>query len=147
MKDSTVQRFWDKVEIRGVEDCWRWRASYGSTGYGQFCINRKPIGAHRVSYELSNGPIENGLCVLHRCDNRFCVNPSHLFLGTRGDNNRDKAEKGRAPRGWDNPATKLSEAAIEYIMDMKGVCSQTSLAKLLGVSQQHVSYMQRGKKR
>ncbi len=86
--------FWDKVEI--INGCWLWMASRRSPkGYGQVVRYGKPQSAHRVSWELANGPIPKGLCVLHKCDNPPCVNPSHLFLGTPKDNADDSIRKGR----------------------------------------------------
>src|SRR5687767_4720826 len=88
------ERFWEKV--RKTDGCWLWTASRNAKGYGQIMYQRRPIHAHRVSWQLANGPIPDGLCVLHRCDNPQCVNPGHLFLGTIVDNNRDMFAKGRA---------------------------------------------------
>ena len=70
------------------------REGYGMIGIGGR-IGHKKKHAHRVAWELDHGPIPDGLCVLHKCDNPPCVNTEHLFLGTRADNNRDKTEKGR----------------------------------------------------
>ena len=75
--------------------CWNWTGWTSSAGYGMIGNNYKDRGAHRYSWELSNGPISKGLCVLHKCDNPACINPDHLFLGTKGDNNRDRVKKGR----------------------------------------------------
>lgn len=90
------QRFWKYVDK--THGCWEWSGSLDNFGYGQFSIGRSPkrrtIKAHRWSWENSNGPTV-GMCVLHRCDNRKCVNPAHLFLGTRSDNMRDMHAKGR----------------------------------------------------
>lgn len=88
-------RFWDKVAIdRG---CWLWTAGTRH-GYGAISEGGRGspmIMAHRFSWEFHFGPIPDGLGVLHKCDNPPCVNPAHLFLGTQGDNMRDKAVKGR----------------------------------------------------
>lgn len=81
--------------------CWLWTGITNNKGYGQmhiYCRDKKgPIKrlAHRISYEELVGPIPDGLCVLHKCDVPLCVNPRHLWLGTKADNNRDMKEKGR----------------------------------------------------
>jgi hypothetical protein len=95
MLDKDIKRFWGKVSIKGNERCWEWTASRYPFGYGQFWLNRTQVLAHRISWIIKNGPIENGLFVCHHCDNASCVNPSHLFLGNHTDNMRDMLNKGR----------------------------------------------------
>lgn len=95
LKVRSLVRFWSKVEITGDETCWRWHGSKTNDGYGVFGAIRKPVTAHRFSYELHYGEITGGLQVLHKCDNPECVNPAHLWLGTQKDNIHDAIRKGR----------------------------------------------------
>ena len=117
---SPKERFDSKVQI--TPSCWLWKASFGSTGYGQIYYNGGPKKAHRVSYEFHIGPIPDEACVLHKCDNPACVNPDHLFLGSRTDNAKDKVSKGRQARGpnhgmrgINNPMAKLNQEQVERI--------------------------------
>jgi len=88
-----IKRFNEKVDK--TSDCWLWKAAKDKDGYGKFKMNRKDYQAHRASWEISIAPINPGMCVLHRCDVPSCVNPDHLFLGTRLENNQDRDAKGR----------------------------------------------------
>lgn len=97
-RGSLTFRFWPKVNK--TETCWLWTANKNNQGYGLIYsleADRKLL-AHRVSWELANGPIPEGMCVLHQCDVPLCVNPSHLFLGTLAENMIDKERKGRSGR-------------------------------------------------
>jgi hypothetical protein len=89
---TVEERFWSKVER--TDDCWLWTASLVG-GYGRIKVDGRGEYAHRLSWEMSHGPVPDGLCVLHHCDVRRCVKPGHLFLGTRLDNNKDRDQKGR----------------------------------------------------
>ncbi len=100
---------WDKVTK--TESCWIWRgALWGKRkmmNYGIITNNYKRYLTHRLAWIFTNGPILNGLCVLHKCDNPQCVNPTHLWLGTLQDNNRDRDLKGRQrPGRYGKPGTK-----------------------------------------
>jgi hypothetical protein len=112
------ERFWKKVEVLGPDECWQWTASKARGGYGQFCFQKRPERAHRISYEITNGPIPPGLCVCHKCDDPGCCNPNHLFLGTNAENMTDKVEKGRQARvqGSDQGSSKLTEVDIPLIV-------------------------------
>lgn len=134
-------RFWGSVRRGGKDECWEWTGST-RTGYGAIYVNGSTISAHRYSYELANGPIPqsdgyHGTCVLHICDNRKCVNPAHLFLGSAADNNADKASKGRArsraQKGERNGQSKLTADIVRQIRAADG--PQRSIAKRFGVAQ------------
>jgi hypothetical protein len=90
------ERFWSKVDRTG--DCWLWVAHRNAQGYGQFATgghHGAQVSAHRFAWELTNGPVPDGMFVLHHCDNPPCVRPDHLFLGTQRDNVLDAWSKGR----------------------------------------------------
>lgn len=94
MFESAIERFWSKVN-KSTDGCWHWAATKNPSGYGSFWIAGKIMLAHRIAWLLTGHAIPDGLWVLHRCDVRDCVNPSHLFTGTRHDNIDDAIQKGR----------------------------------------------------
>lgn len=131
-KSPAEHRFWAKVEKS--KSCWIWTAGT-IDGYGQFSF---PAGqrAHRYSWELHNGPVPERLCVLHRCDNPPCVNPDHLFLGTREENLEDMTAKGRRARGSVNGNSKLTEKKVVKIKKLLSLgVKYKDIAEQFGVAE------------
>ena len=114
-REELAQNFWSRVQ-KG-DGCWIWLGGIQSAGYGMFRFLGEHITAHRVAFRSEN-PNTNitGLDVCHHCDNRLCVRPDHLFLGTRKDNMTDMVKKGRSNYGERNPNAKLSNAQIAEIL-------------------------------
>jgi hypothetical protein len=119
------ERFFEKVDWSACaagHECWEWMASKNSKGYGLLKKQGRSYGAHRIAYELFIGPIPQGLCVCHTCDNPPCVNPHHLWVGTHQDNTLDAHQKGRAcltnlkpQRGEKNGCAKLTRIQVDEI--------------------------------
>lgn len=127
-------RFWEKVDIRGEDDCWEWTLSKYRTGYGQVSGG---LYAHRMAWELSHEPIPSGMIIMHTCDNRACCNPNHLRLGTDLDNVRDKYSKGRGVT-----VGLTEEQVAEIYRDPR---FQKVIAREYGVSQSQISNIKTGK--
>lgn len=139
-----MDRFWSKVNK--TEGCWEWTAGKTKDGYGIFKVHTKNLmRSHRYAWELECGPIPKGLCVLHKCDNRKCVNPNHLFLGTNEDNVKDREQKGRGvmpdQNGENNSMAKLTEEEIKNIRfryENENI-TQKELGKIYNIDQSAVS--------
>jgi hypothetical protein len=141
---SLKERFEANYLPEPTSGCWIWVGSIMACGYGQIGFNYRNNYAHRVSYELHRGPIAFGLQVCHSCDNKWCVNPDHLFLGTPQDNSSDMVRKSRQTAGEKNPMSRLTPELIQSILQAPG--TQREVAAKFGITQPHVSAI-RSKKR
>lgn len=147
-----LDRFLEKV--RKTETCWWWEASKDSCGYGRIGYNGKSHKASRIAFILFRGPIPDGQCVCHTCDNPACVNPEHLFLGSRKDNSQDMARKGRSPsqrnpeivQGENHPLAKVTK---NDVLEIRRLCqnghNQDKVAAMFGLKQSQVSNIHRRK--
>lgn len=143
------QNFMRFVQVPESDGCWMWKGHIRENGYGTFGRHER---AHRVAYRLFRGPIPDGLEVCHHCDNRSCVNPAYLFVGTRSDNMQDCVQKGRLRPGQcpgdRNGQAKLNGAQVSEIR-RRYFYERTSQAKLgaeYGVSQGLIHLIVSGKK-
>jgi len=135
------------LHIRKTPTCWIWTGTKITDGYGGFQVKGKQYLTHRFSYNLFIGQIPEGLCVLHTCDNRLCVNPNHLWLGTKKDNSRDRDSKNRQASGPRNGRAKLSLKQVQEIRQKYRWYSygQERLAKEYKVSRSAIEYILMGK--
>lgn len=144
-----IDRLLSKILVNAETGCWNWTGAKYDSGYGQFYVRSKHYKAHRISYELHCKEIPTGLHVLHRCDNRGCVNPDHLFLGTNADNMADKVTKGRQSHtgilGSANGRARLTDADVAAIRSAIGT-THHALAAQYGISQPQISLIRSGKR-
>lgn len=130
--------------------CFEWSGARNAKGYGLIIFEGKQRYAHRVVCATVLGPIPDGMCVCHKCDNPCCVNPDHLFVGTPADNSADMAAKGRGKGGvlvgekhWKSrlTASQVQDIRREYAV---GGVRQIDLARQYGVAQAYISEIIRG---
>lgn len=122
VKAKVPKLLYDKINFRTINECWEWNSSLTRKGYGQFNTKINGVklgnGAHRMMYKLLFDPnISSSIYVLHRCDNRKCCNPNHLFLGSLQDNNADRHNKGRTACGIKIKTSKLTNEKVLEIRD------------------------------
>ena len=148
MREKDIEaRFWNKVAMRGPDDCWEWTAGKHSGGYGIFWFDGSMMPASRVAWSLMCGPVPAGLGVCHHCDNPACCNPSHLYPGTQKDNIRDCVERGRLGdrAGEANGNSKLKEMDIRFIRHWRVMGHRgTDIAKAFGVTPANIGMINRG---
>jgi hypothetical protein len=150
--------FWTKVDRREMNECWTWKGTINSHGYGKYQTygaHRFTIAAHRFSYKITNGKIPksdgagyHGTVIAHRCDNRLCVNPGHLFACTQAENLRDCLRKGRGNRAFGENAgrAKLTEAQAKLAISLaKEGLDRNQIAERINVHPQSVTDVVRGK--
>jgi len=148
--EPAINRFWKKVKISNENECWPWLGRLDNCRYGILDIDGKGIKAHRFSYivHYGNVPINPpDLCVCHSCDNPSCVNPKHLWIGTRTDNMQDKMKKGRGNhlRGINASKVILNEnQVIEIKEKLKLDMKISELSKIYGVSRIAIWHIKKG---
>ena len=145
MTPIEIERFWAKVNK--TKSCWDWTAYIYHHGYGSFKTKLGTKYAHRLSWTLHFGEIEEGKYVLHKCDNRACVNPDHLFLGTQAENLQDMANKKRSQIGIKHWNVKLSAFDILEIKRLSDSgLSSSEIAKKFPVNRRQISRVLSGER-
>ncbi len=140
--DIAREKFWSKVDKGQPDECWLWTGGKNESGYGFLYSMRKRVGAHRASFYMANGPFDLSMYICHKCDNPSCVNPSHLFLGTADDNNKDMWRKGRAIIPPHIGLNFTEDQIHEIRADPR---SHKALGRAMGVSFSTISRIRSGK--
>jgi hypothetical protein len=139
---SLVDRFISHIEK--TDSCWLWKGAKPNR-YPSFRVDKNTIRkSHKLSYEMFNGNVPDGMCVLHKCDNPNCVNPEHLWLGTKADNNKDRSVKGRSAP---SPTQVLNVNQVKEIRAMYAPrkTTQAYIASLYGVTRSAIRAITSGK--
>ena len=138
-----VKEFYSHIVMLHEDGCWNFD-KIGSQGYGYLYIKGRQYRAHRLAWRIFQGSWPTK-CVLHRCDDRSCVRPDHLFEGTKGDNNRDTAQKGRTSKGEEHWNSKLNSSKVREIKELKGTTTQQKIALKFGVDRITISKIHLGR--
>ena len=143
IKQSDIDRFWSKVDVRGEDECWEWLGGRGARGgYGQFRLGKNVVSAHRIVFRVIGGYLNN-LFVLHSCDNPPCVNPNHLSLGSHAENIQDISNKGRWP-SRDNSLTTEKVRLIKALLASQEM-KLKDIADLFNVHSSQITKIKQGK--
>lgn len=145
MTERQLARFWQ--QITKTDSCWLWTGAKTQRGYGTTRCDDGYELTHRIAWEIQNKtPVPKGLCVMHSCDIRSCVNPSHLSVGTLAENCLDRHLKNRDTSGQNNPNTKLDPESVREIRRLFAMGeSKRGLARRFGVAQYTVHLVLLGK--
>lgn len=131
-------RFFGSIDAGWGHGCHIWTGWTTTCGYGGFYMRGKQFRAHRLAWEIRNGPIPDGRQALHQCDRPLCVNPEHIFLGTAADNVADRVSKGRSAVGERNGGAKLSAREALEVRDLGERFPTKQIGEWYGVTQESV---------
>ena len=137
--NKLLTRLWSKIDVRGPNECWPWKASLNSPGcYGRFSIGNRTIPASRAVWVVTRGPLAPGEVVRHECDCKQCCNPAHLRAGSQGKNMVDAFARGLS-------RFKLTPSDVIDIVMLKSERSSRDLAKMFGVGKDTINGIIRGR--
>lgn len=148
---AILARFWDKVDLRGPDDCWLWKAGLNATGYGRFkLVSYHMAHTNRVALVIGSGEDHADLQALHSCDVRACCNPAHLRWGTHQDNMDDMRKRGRHvtvdQSGANNGSAKIDDAQLaEIVGRLQAGWSNKQIARTVPITHSMVSLIRVGK--